>query len=544
MNNLYQYKVGKYYLLVILSLFIGKVYGQELNQSYSYEFYQKLNPVLYSTNFGGHTALKPYVLEDTMLSKSFEGFLNGTQLHSNQKADNKIFNGHLVSYSVSNASFYADILPDFDIGNDITGKRTTSLANLGLQFGGTLGNKFSYYINAYYNDQTSPEYLSTYIQQVGFVPSQGAARDNGNNNYQSTMITGVLSYTPSKYLNLSAGRDKVFIGDGYRSLLLSDYSSPYKFFRLTGSLGRLKYMAMWTFMNDPAKTSQYGIDRNKFGVFHYLDWSVNNRLSLGFFENLIGFFTDDNGVSRPFDFNYINPVIFLKSIDNAANDPDKALLGLTSKYKISNGVTIYGQFSLNEFHAADFFSSDGANTNKYGWQIGLRGTNLLAIKNLNFLLETNNVKPYTYSARSAIENYSNNSEPLAHPWGANFRELVGLFNYTYKKFDFSLEADFGRYGLDENGINYGKDIFLLYNNPKTKNGLGNYTTQGLITNLSFFESKIAYVINPKTNLRIELGGIYRVEKNTKFTDNTKLITLGIRSSFRQIYNDIASYKTH
>lgn len=542
MNNLYPYKVIKYYLLLMINLLGAIVYGQEANQSYSYQFYQKLNPVLYSTSFGGHTALKPYVLEDSLLSKSFESLGNGESFLSKQKADNKIFNGHLFNYSVSNASFYADILPEFVIGNDLAGKRTTSIANIGLQFGGKLGNKFTYYINAYYNDQASPEYLTTYIQQVGIIPSEGVASNNGNNNFQSTMISGVLSFTPSKYFNISAGREKTFIGDGYRSLLLSDFSTPYPFFRLTGSLGRLKYMAMWTVMDDPATTSQLGYDRKKFGVFHYLDWSVNNRLSFGFFENLTGFFTDDNGVNRPFDFNYINPFIFLKSIDNATNDPDKALLGLTSKYKISNGITVYGQFSLNEFHAVDFFSSNGAYTNKYGWQLGFRGTNLFTIKNLNFLLETNNVKPYTYSARSAIENYSNSSEPLAHPWGANFRELVGLLNYSHKRFDFSLESDFGRYGLNENGINYGKDIFLLYTKPKSI--YNNYTTQGLTTNLSYFESKIAYLINPKTNLRIELGGIYRTEQNDKFTDNTKMITLGIRSSFRQVYNDLASYKTH
>jgi hypothetical protein len=384
--------------------------------------------------------------------------------------------------------------------------------------------------------------MNTYIHQVGIVPGQAYDRTLGQNTAEWYYVTAIASYTFNKYINVTAGRDKTFIGDGYRSMLLSDYASPYPFFKLTGTLGNITYMAMWSYMNDPSTTSQYDINRKKFGVFHYLDWNVNTRLSFGFFENIMGFFTDDNGVKRPFDFNYINPVIFMKPINNSSNDPDKSLLGFTGKYKISNWITAYGQFALNEFHQSDFFSNNGAYDNKYGWQLGLRGTNLFSVDKLNFLLEYNTAKPYTYSARSPIENYSENGEPLAHPWGSNFRELVGLLNYTYQRFDFSSETDLGRYGLDMNGLNYGKDIFELYTHPARL--YGNYTGQGLTTNMVYLEGKVAYVINPKYNLRVELGGIFRVEQNSQFTDRTAMITIGLRSSFREMYTDITSFKTH
>jgi hypothetical protein len=411
-----------------------------------------------------------------------------------------------------------------------------------LQIGGSIGRKFSYNIAAYQSSEVPPAYITTYINQVGIVPGQGDAYIYGNNGFDWTYITADVSYTPIPFLNISAGRDKNFIGDGYRSLLLSDYASPYEFFKLTGTLGPFQYMAMWTYMNDPAGTSQLGIDRKKFGVFHYLDWRINNRLSFGFFESIMGFFTDDNGVKRPFDFNYINPLILLQPINNASNDPDKSLLGFTGKFKMSDNNTVYGQFALDEFRSKDFFSSNGGWDNKYAWQIGFRGTDLFTIKNLNWLIETNSAKPYTYQARSAIENYSENSEALAHPWGANFRELVVLLNYSYKRFDFSAEGDFGRYGLDDNGLNYGKDIFDVYINPARL--YGNYTTQGLTTNMSYLEGKAAYVLNPKYNLRIEVGGIYRTEQNTQFSDKTRWLTIGLKSSFRQVYNDITSFKTH
>ena len=519
------------------------VSAQSSYQPYSYQFYQKLNTDLYSTSTREHTSIKPLFGDDSLLKPHYDSLRNfGADGKQHSLLYRKLFNEHLIDYRSPGSTFYADLLPDFTIGRDFSGKLTTSTTSLGLQIGGTVGNKLYYNVTGYESSAVLPNYLSTYINQVGIVPGMAYAKTYRDNGYDWSYITAVVSYTPVKYLNIMAGRDKTFIGDGYRSLLLSDYASPYPFFKLTGTLGNVRYMVMWTYMNDPASTSQYGIDRKKFGVFHYLDWNVSNRLSFGFFDNVTGFFTDDNGAHRPFDFNYINPIIFLKPVNNSSDDPDKSLLGLTGKYKISNGITFYAQFILNEFVSKDFFSSDGASDNKYGWQLGFRGANLFGIKSLNYLLETNNVKPYTYSARSAIENYAENSEPLAHPWGANFREVVGQLNYSHKRFDFSGEADYGHYGLDVNGLNYGKDIFQLYTTAvKAK---GNYTGQGLTTNMAYLEGKIAYMLNPKYNLRIELGGIYREEKNTQFDDKTTMLTIGLRSSFRQIYTDLASYKTH
>jgi len=535
--------IYKIVFVAVLSMaFANVVLAQSEYQPYNYQFYQKLNSDLYSTKTREHTSIKPLII-DSVLKAHYDSLMNyGADGKQHTALYNKLFNEHLIDYKGSNSTFYTDLLPDFDIGRDFTGKLTTNTTSLGLQLGGTVGNKFYYNVAGYLSSSVVPDYLATYINQVGVAPGQAYAKTYRDNGYDWSYITATVSYTPVKYLNISAGRDKTFIGDGYRSLLLSDYASPYPFLKLTGTLGNVRYMVMWTDMNDPAFTSQYGIDRKKFGVFHYLDWNVNNRLSLGFFENIMGFFTDDNGAKRPFDFNYINPIIFMKPVNNSSDDPDKSLLGFTGKYKLTDGITMYGQFILNEFVSKHFFSSDGSSVNKYGWQLGIRGANLFGIKNLNYLLESNNVKPYTYSARSAIENYSENSEPLAHPWGANFREIVGLLNYTYKRFDFSGEADFGRYGLDVDGLNYGKDIFQLYTSPARL--LGNYTGQGLTTNMYYLEGKVAYLLNPKYNLRIELGGMFRQEHNSEFKDRTTMLTIGLRSSFRQFYNDLASYRTH
>lgn len=527
---------------VILLATIGVAKAQSIYQPYNYQFYQKLDATVYSTKTRAHSALKPFYADDPILKAKIDSILNYGVVKDGAYA--KIFNEHLIDSKSGNSTFYADLLPDFNVGRDFSGKKTTYGSSLGLQIGGTAGSKFSYNVAGYLSSAKMPDYLSTYIRQVGIVPGMAYARGvvGKADAYNWSYITATVSYTPFKFINISAGRDKTFIGDGYRSILLSDNSSPYPFFRVTADVGNVKYMAMWALFNDPANTSPLGIDRKKFGVFHYLDWNISNRVSVGFYDSVIWANVDDLGHTRGFDFTYINPLIFLRPVEAANGSPDNALIGLTSKYKVVDGLTLYGQFGLDEFESKNFFHNPGNYRNKFAWQLGIRGADLFGVKNLNYLAETSTARPYTYSERSSIINYTANSEMLAHPFGANFREYVGMLNYSYKRFDFSGEADYGHYGLDINNLNYGKNPFLNYQNPAKVDG--NFIGQGLTTNMVYLQTKVAFLLNPKYNLRLELGGIYRTEKNTAFNDKTTMVTFGIRSSFRDLHTDVASFKSH
>lgn len=522
----------------------GVAHAQAVYQPYSYQFYQKFDADIYSTKTRIHSAVQSYFITDSLLRRRYDSIMN----YGTGKYDNvflrKLFNEHQIDVKGQNSTFYADLLPDFVIGRDFAQKQNVWQSSLGLQVGGTVSDKFFYNVTGYLNRAEVPDYISTYVRQVGIMPGMAYAGTFNNNPraYGWDYITAIASYTPNKYLNITAGRDKTFIGDGYRSLLLSDYASPYPFLKLTGNLGNVTYMAMWARFDDPASTSDQFTDRAKWGVFHYLDWNISKRLSIGFFDSVIWGDVDDEGHKHGFDFNYINPIIFLRPVEAANGSPDNALIGFTSKYKITDGVTAYGQFSLDEFQAKEFFQNTGSVRNKFGYQLGLRGANLFGIKNLNYLVEHNTVRPYTFSERASILNYSANSEPLAHPWGANFREVLGLLNYSYKRFNLMGEVDYGRYGLDVNGDNYGKDIFQPYTKPVHQDN--NIIGQGLTTNMIYLQGKVSYMLNPKYNLRLELGGIYRNEKNSQFNDKTGMITFGVRSSFRNIYTDLASYKTH
>ncbi|WP_257667768.1 gliding motility protein RemB [Parapedobacter tibetensis] len=520
------------------------VNAQSTYQPYSYHFYQKLNSELYHLDTRYHTAVKPMIIDNTLRLRYDSLMQIGVRERSSWWG-RKLYNEHLVDIKKDDHTFYADFLPDFQIGRDFAGDgRTTWLNTRGAQAGLTVGDRFSLYVNIFENQAMFPGYLDDYITRTTVTPGQGYGKTVSETGKKDWMYTTAnVSYTVNDYLNVTLAYDKNFIGDGYRSMLLSDVSSNYTALKLTGKIGNVQYLSMWAYMLDPMhpRSSDYWVrlgDNWKWGAFQYLDWNVNNRLSVGLFQSVVWGARNAAG-RRGFDFNYLNPIIVLRPVElTNTSSPDKIHLGLNTKYKVLKNMAVYGQFLLGEFTASEFFGGEGHVNNKWGAQLGFRGYDAFGIKNLNFLGEFNTARPYTYTHFDPVSNYSNYGEALAHPWGANFREFVGILNYSYKRFDFSFQGTWGQFGTDPDSItNYGKDIFKPYDTHLRV--YGNYIGQGIKNNLLYADGRVSYLLNPKYNLRVEAGGVYRrhsVPEQGKH-HQTGMLTLGLRASFRNFYYD-------
>ena len=528
------------YLILFVGIFINNCYSQTTNQVLpnDFNFYQKLNQKVYSTDTRFHSSIKPYFIDDSIIALSIDSIFNiGLDTGKHSWGKRKMFFEHLIEIKKKDYTFYADFLPDFQLGYDKEKDESVWLNTRGYQIGGTIGDKFSFYTSGFENQARFPSYIQNFVNSERIIPSQvndkfGPTREVKDWAYS----TAVLSYTPVKYINLTLGQDKNFIGDGYRSVLLSDVAANYPFFKLTGDLGSVKYMSLWAQFQD-LQSPQFSYDngfRKKWGVFHYVDWNVNDRLSLGFFDSVIWQDADSTG-KRGFDFSYVNPLIFLRPVEGQNGSPDNALIGFNAKYELLKNLTIYGQVAVDEFTAKEVFAGNGYWANKFAYQIGIKGFDAFTIKNLSYLLEFNTARPYTYTQRKSLLAYGHYNQPLAHIYGANFREFLGIMNYSLGRFDFQGQLVYARYGLDVEETNFGKDIFKSYNNREAE--YGNSIGQGLATNLYLANAKAAYMLNPKYNLKLELGLLLRRESNALARNETGLITFGLRSSFRNLYQD-------
>ncbi|HKG08894.1 MAG TPA: hypothetical protein VKB19_20655 [Pedobacter sp.] len=484
-----------------------------------------------------HTSLKQLFISDFTDSISKDSLLNRyfpapKAWQSSNWVYRKLFLEHLVEVNNEDYSFYLDFLPDLQIGKQ--GDRNLWVNTRGLEIGGRIGKKFAFTSHFFEDQAKFADYYTNSIFETRVVPGQGRSRFSETQSVDYGYSGGSLSYTPSKYINVQLGYDKNFIGDGYRSLLLSDNSFNYPFLKLTGTLGKVRYMAMYAQFIDfydeygsGAPGKDYSFPK-KNGVFHYLSWNATKRLSLGLFENVMW-------AQRAFEFSYVSPLIFARPVEFANGSPDKMVLGLNGSYKIADRYVAYGQFVLNEFKSSDFFSSKGSFRNKHGQQIGIKGFDVFKVSNLFVQAEYNTARPYTYSSTQHITNYGHYNQPLAHPFGGNFREMLGIVNYRYKRFDARLQLTSAMYGLDTEDKNYGKNIYKSYDNRVSDEGI--FTGNGLKTDLLYADARLAYVLNPKNNLRIELGYIYRKESNEIMNNKQQIVNIGIRSSFRNLYTD-------
>lgn len=491
---------------------------------------------LYLDSINHHTALKTILHEDTSALYTQTDSIKRSWFHR------KLFREHLFEFRQPDYNVFIDFLPDFQIGNSIHDK-TLWLNTRGARVQANIGKRFYFETSFYENQGVFPVYIDSFVARRRIIPGQGEVKPSKGigKTYDFAYVNALLSYTPNKYLNFTLGYGNNSIGDGYRSLILSDIGFSYPYLRLTGTLGQFQYTAMWAQFMDLSNQSfnqaynDLGYNK-KWGVFHFLDWNVSKKLTIGVFDAVIWPDTDSVGNKRGFDWTYLNPIIFLRPAEFSAGSSDNAMVGLNIKYKLFPKTTLYGQMMLDEFKLKEFFGGDGWWGNKWATQVGFRSFDLFKAKKLDLQGELNISRPYTYSFRNGQGNYAHYNQSLAHPMGANFTEALGIATYTYKRWFFRGQLTYANYGLDQiPEISYGQDIFKPYS--LRPSNYDNKIGQGLKTDFLYGQGTVAFVLNPKYNLRLEASVAGRQEKNSLYTNREFIFSFGLRSTFRQFYYD-------
>ncbi|SKA20492.1 hypothetical protein SAMN04488128_1021566 [Chitinophaga eiseniae] len=490
----------------------------------------------YMDSLNVHTAVRPLLHEDTSAMYTRPDTTKRSWIYR------KLFREHLFEFRTQDYNVFVDFLPDFQVGKSRIGSKTTWLNTRGASVKGNIGKNFYFETTFFENQGVFPYYLDSFMRKMSVVPGQGSYKlYQDGKGFDYSNVSALLAYTPNKYLSMAAGYGQNFIGDGHRSLLLSDNQYSYPYLKLTGTLGKFQYTAIWAQFMD-----RYALDfgqayhdigyPKKWGVFHYLDWNVSKKLSIGVFDAVIWPDADSSGRKRGFDWSYMNPIIFLRPAEFSEGSSDNAVLGANAKFKLATKTTMYGQLVLDEFKLKEMVSGKGWWANKWGVQLGIKSYDVFRVKGLDVQGEFNTVRPYTYSYRNTATNYAHYNQSLAHPLGANFRELLGIASYRLKRWYVRGELMWSQYGIDpDSKTNYGQNIYKPY--LTYVNVYGNHIAQGIKTDLLYGQGVVAYVLNPKNNLRVEMSVTGRSEKNNVFMSRDLIFNIGLRSSFRQFAYD-------
>lgn len=454
----------------------------------------------------------------------------------------------IVNDTIDRFHLTIDPLFHFELGKDLKDSIDEKLyKNIrGILVRGDIGKNFSFESSFLENQASFARYIDDYIlgTDTAFknttyypyhvIPGQGRSKVFKKNGYDFGYSSGYVSYSPNSHFNFQFGHGKHFVGDGYRSLLLSDNPFNYPFVRITSSFRNLQYTNLYTsFINltDGGVKTAPGTERlfqKKAASFQLLSWNVHKKIQIGLFQGMI-WKASDKMNRQQIDWNYFNPLIFANAGIYSLSHENNIIIGTTLKLKITRSISLYGQYMIDDAKKDVY--------NKNGWQTGVKYFNAMGIPNLHFQLEYNQVRPYSYSARNVSQSYTHYNQPLAHPFGANFREGILFLNYQIGNFFAELKFNWAYSGINH-VQNFGSSPFLsdTLNIPK-----GNISFPfGHQKSLIHTNFHAGYLVNPSTNFNIIMGISTRSETkdaSAAMQHHTNIIYFGICTSLNNFYYD-------
>ena len=185
----------------------------------------------------------------------------------------------------------------------------------------------------------------------------------------------------SNRFQFSFGNTQTFLGDGYRSLMLSEYSNNFLNFKLKAKVWEFKYLFMVSQLRDFSDRSQtnYWDLEDKYTATHYMSWNITGKINLSFFESIV-WRGQDTLLARGIEPNYLNPVIFFRPVEYSLGSTDNSILGLNFSWELEDGIKLYHQLVLDEFLLCEIRARNGWWRINMLSSLGQNGSELLELK--------------------------------------------------------------------------------------------------------------------------------------------------------------------
>lgn len=408
----------------------------------------------------------------------------------------------------------------------------------GAEVRGMIDDKVGFYTYLTDNQALLPSYVYDQMSLNPVIPHEGFWKGYKNGSgVDFLQARAYISFEATKHINIHFGNDRMFIGNGYRSLIFSDYAPPSLFLKANAKIWKINYLFQLNKMTGKAAGSLNGSQPtskgypDKYVAFHHLSMNIGKRLNIGLFESVI-FSPADSTSGGRFEWNYLNPIIFYRAIEQQNGSSDNVILGMDFKWNVFKKISIYGQVVLDEFVLDHIKSGDGWWANKFAIQAGLKYIDALGVSNLDLQGEINIVRPYTYSHNTEFGNYTSYNQPIAHPLGANFNEMIGIIRYQpLPRLNITGKLILTKIGRDTTGVNWGSDILKSYQSRQRE--FGNKTGQGISNNIVFGSLTLSWML--KHNLFIDFNYILRKSESPVafYNNNTTISSLALRWNIPQ-----------
>lgn len=380
-----------------------------------------------------------------------------------------------------------------------------------------LGSRFSLETYFYENQSVFPQYIENSILQSGVVPGQGRPKEFKEDAFDYAYSGGYISYQAGRNLGFRFGHHHHFIGDGYKSLFLSDNSFNYPFLRIDARFlkEKLSYSVMYMSLQDLFRIQITGpseeIFRRKAATYHVVEYSFSPGIRLSLIQGMIWQTMDSTGKSD-FDYNMFNPLILFNAARYGMDDVNNPVVGLGLNIRPVKRAEIYGQFAI-----------DDGDLNQRAWQAGLK---CQPLENLLIQVEGNMADRDMYSSTSGIANsaFTHYNQPLAHNLGSDFEEIIFRANWRYKRI--LCEIQVNMVSQSQQNSSYLTSGALV-------------TTYGADQRRTWAKAEAGYLLNPAANMKVFLSYTQRLNEVEAqgVKEGEAILYFGIKTDLRNIYWD-------
>ena len=439
-------------------------------------------------------------------------------------------------FEVDQKDFFLAINPVFQFQQSVEKDNDERIFvnSRGVTLRGMIAERVGFYTYLVENLERAPQFVQDRTDSFRAIPGAGRFNDYKVTGWDFSDARGGITFNAAKYLDFQFAYDRNFIGNGYRSLFLSEFGSNYLFLKINTRIWKINYQNIFMEVNpqfpQSVRSNDLLLDK-KYAAIHHLSVNATKWLNVGLFEAVIF------GRKNDFDFMYLNPIIFLRTAEKQNNSPDNGFVGFDFKANILKRAQLYGQVLFDELIIKELRAGKGWWGNKFGIQLGGKYIDVFGVKNLDIQGELNLVRPFTYSHYDSSANYGHYNQPLAHPLGANFVEGIGIVRYQpLPKLTASAKLIFWNQGVDTGASNYGSNIFKLYT---TRNGDYGYKLPSGVKSTGV-NAQLVVSYELKENLFIDGSVLLRrwsANGDVYPKNNTSVATLGLRMNvFRREYD--------
>lgn len=433
-------------------------------------------------------------------------------------------------FEVNTRDFSLRVNPMFNffIGQQKDDPELVFVNQRGLEVRGRVDDKVFFYTNLVESQARFADYVTQRIEEFKAIPYAGNYKKYSprvldvTDAYDFNQATAYIGFKATRHVGIQLGHGKHFIGNGYRSLFLSDASNYAFYLKLNTHVWRFHYQNLFLELS-PIGANNLGNNTRipkKYAAIHYLNYKISPRLAVGLFEATVF------NRSRQFELQYLNPLILYRTVEGMIGSPDNVLVGFDGRWNFLDRFQVYSQFLLDEFLFSALVKPEekGWWGNKYGFQAGLKYINAFGVDHLDLQLEYNTVRPYTYSHYDSLDSYTHYNQPLAHPLLANFKEAIILLRYQpsarlllTSRF---IHAKTGENTPDEN---WGANPLLGYDTHVQD--YGNFTGQGVAASINIFGLDASWMWYH--NLFIDLKILLRKKNSTDDLRDLNTTTFGL-----------------